>query len=212
MTEMLCLAYSRKHSARCVAGLRLDTLEWVRPVSGSEHGELSAASCRLDVGRPPRPLDVIQVPLTRAVPARHQPENWLVRDRQWKLVDELSVDSAANYLDDVIVTGPDLFGDTADSIDWDWIEVNGVPSSLALVRVRPTFFVNPWGSLRALFSLRRVSFDLAVTDLAPWTAVVRQQAPTKAKQDWYLTVSLGERYDKKNRAYKLVAGGIEDAR
>lgn len=46
VTDLLCLAYSRKYSARCVAGIRLDTLEWVRPVSATDHGALSAGACR----------------------------------------------------------------------------------------------------------------------------------------------------------------------
>jgi hypothetical protein len=208
MTDLLCLAYSRKYSARCVAGLVLDTLEWVRPVSASEHGELPAVACRLDVGRPPKPLDVIRVQLKRAVPERHQPENRLVGEKEWRLVDELSVHGAKQYLDPNIERGPVLLGDTADSLDWDSIQENGVAASLALVNVRPLFWVNPWGKLRADFALKRASYDLSVTDLAEWTFEAKKPGYV-VRSDWYLTISLGERYAKNNRAYKLVAAGIE---
>lgn len=211
MTELLCLAYSRKYSARCVAGLRLDTLDWIRPVSGEEHGALAAADCRLDAGRPPRPLDLIDVPLRRRAPERHQPENWIVGDRRWKLVEELPVDAAAEYLDEVITDGPDLLEDTDDSLDWDWIQANGVDESLAVVRVRPRFRLNPWGKLRASFELRNANYDLAVTDVAPWVAAVRDSGGFAPRKDWYLTISLGERFDRKNRAYKLIAAGIRTA-
>jgi hypothetical protein len=208
MIDLLCLAYSRKYSSRCVAGLRLDTLEWVRPISATEHGEISASNCRLDVGRPPKPLDVVRIPLQRARPERHQPENWLLREGQWQLVDELSVRAAAVYLDRVVLPGPSLLGDTADSIDWDWIQQNGMGASLGIVRVRPDFYVNPWGNLRALFALKGVRYNLSVTDLAAWTNDARQPG-FRVQSNWYLTISLGERFDQKNRAYKLVAAGIE---
>lgn len=213
MAKLLCLAYSRKINQRCVAGLRLDTLEWVRPVSGAEHGALSAATCQLDVGRAAQPLDVVRVPLKRRAPKRHQPENWLVREGEWKLIDKLSVEEAAGYLDQVVVDGPDLLGDTSASIDWDWIEENGVTESLAVVHVRPTFEVNLWdrSKLRTRFKLRDAQYDLSVTDLAPWTKEMKAKSYVKAKSHWYLTISLGERFDLKNRAYKLVAGAIENS-
>jgi hypothetical protein len=101
-----------------------------------------------------------------------------------------------------------LLGDRADSVDWDWIQQNGMNSSLGIVKVRPEFYVNPWGKLRALFTLRGANYDLAVTDLAAWTSNARQPG-FRVQSDWYLTISLGERFDQKNRAYKLVAAGIE---
>ena len=208
MTDVLCLAYSRKINAQCVAGLRLDTLEWVRPVSSTEHGALSAAACRLDVGRAPKPLDVIRIPLSRPRPEPHQPENWLIADSQWQLVDELTVRTAEGYLEKSLLPGPSLLGDTADSIDWDWIQANGVDASLGIVKVHPSFYVNHWGKLRAEFALQLSGYDLAVTDLSPWTGDARRPE-FRVQSDWYLTVSLGERYDRNNRAYKLVAAGIE---
>lgn len=208
VTELLCLAYSRKYSARCVAGIRLDTLEWVRPVSPTDHGALSAAACRLDAGRAPQPLDLVRISLKRPSPERHQPENWFVGEREWELVDELTVDDAVDYLDEIVVNGPELFGTRGDSIDWDDIQANGVPSSLAAVRVRPRFYVNPWDKLRASFRLGGAHYDLAVTDLAPWAAEVKERDGVAPRTDWYLTISLGERYDRNNRAYKLVAAGF----
>lgn len=38
---------------------------------------------------------------------------------------------------------------------------------------------------------------------------MRERAPVQTKREWYLTISLGERYDRKNRAYKLAAAGVE---
>jgi hypothetical protein len=38
--EIICLANSRKHSGRCVAGLRTDGQGWIRPVGPSDNGTL----------------------------------------------------------------------------------------------------------------------------------------------------------------------------
>lgn len=54
--DVLCLAFSMKHGGRCVAGVRLDSGDWVRPVSAAEDGTLMPAACLLDVGRPIRRL------------------------------------------------------------------------------------------------------------------------------------------------------------
>ena len=141
-------------------------------------------------------------------PERHQPENRLVGNREWKLVDQWSVGEAKAHLDTKVLSGPTLLGDLNDSISWDWIQENGVKASLGLVKVRPLLSVNPWGTLRAEFKLSSAWYDLAVTDVAGWTHEARQP-DYRVQSDWYLTISLGERYVKKNRAYKLVAAGIE---
>ena len=103
----------------------------------------------------PGHLTSSSVPLRKALPEKHQPENWLVKERQWQLVEELSIRSAAKYLKEVVISGPILLEDKADSLDWDWIQVNGVNASLGIVKVRPNFYVNPWGTLRAEFALRK---------------------------------------------------------
>ncbi|MCC7084716.1 MAG: hypothetical protein IT427_06885 [Pirellulales bacterium] len=59
--EFLCMAYSRKHQGRCIAGLRTDGSGWVRPVSKQSDGTLTSARCQLYDGTPPQALDVLRV-------------------------------------------------------------------------------------------------------------------------------------------------------
>lgn len=208
--DVLCLAYSIKHHDRCVAGVRLDTGEWVRPVSARNDGALRESECQLDVGRAVRPLDIVRMPLAEARPEPHQPENWLVGRGGWQLKSDLRGQAARAALDDVVDTGPTLLGDTDDSIDCDWIAENGVSASLTLVRVRrPRFEVNHWRRLRARFTLSGSYYDLSVTDLAPWATDAFHAGEHHPDTDWCLTVSLAEPYVEKNRCYKLVAAGID---
>jgi hypothetical protein len=57
--QFICLAHSKKYSKRCVAGVRLDTGQWIRPISKEEHGELTPAQLQLADGGEPRNFDVI---------------------------------------------------------------------------------------------------------------------------------------------------------
>ena len=149
--DVLCLAFSMKHGGRCIAGVRLDSGAWVRPVSAAEDGTLMPAACALDVGRSVRPLDIVRLPMIEARPAPHQPENWVVAPGPWSLIEERTMQSAAVDLAGIADGGPMLLGTPGKSISWESIEANGVPASLGLVRVAaPSFVVNEWRRFFAL--------------------------------------------------------------
>ncbi len=38
--RVICLANSYKHQARCIAGVAIDSGDWIRPVSGLEDGRI----------------------------------------------------------------------------------------------------------------------------------------------------------------------------
>lgn len=208
--DVLCLAYSMKHGGRCVAGVRTDSGGWVRPVSGADDGSLTPSACLLDVGRPVRPLDVVRLSMTEPRPAPHQPENWVVSDDQWKLVEERSMQSAAADLEAIVEKGTLLLGIVGKSIDWQTVEADGVSASLGLVRVsKPHFVVNPWNRFRAKFEYGGTHYDLSCTDLSAWQSHAYSAGGLYSESDWYLTVSLGEPWEDTNACYKVVAAGLE---
>jgi len=110
-----CLANSKKLGGRCVAGLRSDCDEWIRPVSQAE-GALLRRHYVLDDGKEAALLDVIEVRVSEHRPKPYQPENWVLEDEQWKLIKRLNPKDAYLFLKKVLVTGPELFGNTADRV------------------------------------------------------------------------------------------------
>ena len=113
--RFICLANSKKLTGRCVAGLRLDSDEWIRPVSRAE-GALLRRHYVLDDGKEAAPLDVIEVHVSQHRPKPYQPENWVLEDKQWKLIERLNPGEAYTLLSRVLVPGPQLFGNTSDRV------------------------------------------------------------------------------------------------
>src|SRR5687768_8614729 len=84
--EMICLANSKKHGGRCVAGLRLDGQGWVRPVGVGKDGTLYPRQYRLTDGTSARVLDRLRVQLYAPHPKPHHPEDWYVSGAPWELL------------------------------------------------------------------------------------------------------------------------------
>lgn len=203
--DILCLANSWKSGGRCVAGVRTDDGTWIRPVSHTEDGELTEAQCTLDEGRQVKPLDVVSVYLAEESPRSHQPENWLVTGRQWKLRGRMSVDDARRILKRASqVHRSGIFGSAGDRIAMRDISrrPSGLDSSLTLVRAASPEF--KWGQKlgqkRAVFDHANATYDLVMTfeDTPP---------VGQSNSKWYFTISLGEPFH--GFCYKLIAGAIE---
>jgi hypothetical protein len=84
---MLSLANSKKPpSGRCVAGKQFDSGsigEWIRPVSSRPSREVSEDERQYEGGTKSQLLDIVSVPLAKAVPALHQVENHELDDRYY---------------------------------------------------------------------------------------------------------------------------------
>ena len=84
--RILVLANSTKHYPKsCVAGRELIDEGgksrwggWIRPVSNHDEGALDVTERRLAGANDPKPLDVVQLPLSAPENNPLQPENWLI--------------------------------------------------------------------------------------------------------------------------------------
>lgn len=208
--DFLCLANSRKHGGRCVAGIRLDTKEWVRPVSERADGTLYDREPMTATGHVLRPLDRVTVDLGAPRPARHQPEDWLLGAGGFGEATPMPLQDAIPILDAIAVPGPRIFGGLGGRIPEAEVPDAGLAASLALVRVvAPRFTVRQTDEgpqLRAAFGLAGRHYDLPVTDLEPWTRTVFGTGGWRSYADWYFVISLTEPF--KGTYFKLVAAGL----
>jgi RecQ family ATP-dependent DNA helicase len=85
LTELVCLANSRKHGARCIAGIELPSGAWIRPVSNLDDGRVERAT-RLVDGREPSLGDVLAIPLADTGPNfGFERENRSILPGPWRL-------------------------------------------------------------------------------------------------------------------------------
>lgn len=205
--DILCLANAWKKSpGRCIAGIDMDDGSWVRPVSDTEDGELTVGQCTMDIGRQVAPLDVVRVYLDSPAPRPHQPEDWLISERQWRLQGRLDVREAKNILTKASESHQDgIFGTATDRVTISQIDSlpgRRIASSLTVVRATAPEFTwgRKWQQKRAVFSHAGVTYDLAMT--------FEDRPPVgESASKWFFTISLGEPF--RGSCYKLVAGAIE---
>jgi hypothetical protein len=85
MTEIVCLANSRKHNNKCVAGLNLKTGQWIRPITSTEDGAIPNYLTLIN-GKSLEILDVVNIPLNEKERGKgHESENRLIRSGEWKI-------------------------------------------------------------------------------------------------------------------------------
>jgi hypothetical protein len=219
--QFICLAHSKKYSERCIAGVRVDTGEWIRPISREKHGELTPKQLKLADGGEPRNFDVISAWLGEHVPVKNQPENWGIQNSPWRLVCRPAPIEHAAILKRALFRGSVLFGNTADRVAYKVFESAPAKESLVLAKpahsrwiVRRTL---TWKKqLRVSFGLGSENYDLAVTDI-PYDDKLKElelgeysseQLGIQNDNAIYFTISLGEPLDN-GYCFKLVAAVLQ---
>ena len=221
--EICCLANSRKHGGKCVAGINLTTGQWVRPVTDGGDGRLSYFQTLLEhTGREARVLDLIRIPLARKKPQQHQPENILLAPGRWKLAHrpQTKGEFHARYqtLQRYLAAEPLLFGSEEDRIPFSQFDTTPSPHSLLLIRPEDITWqitITSRGNrqVRALFHYQQHGYGFAVTDPL-WEAALlslppgsyeRNTAGITARHVVWFTVSLGEPMPETGLCFKLVA-------
>lgn len=214
--EMVCLANSEKHGARCVAGVRLDTGGWLRPVSDDTGAGLSETQYETTSGHHPEPFDIIRVELDHQWPKYNQPENWVISAGSWKLLSTELHNRALLAINAALQRGGFILHDTSRAISKRKLKDIPVFRSLTLISpAEPVFYVRKKdnGDLqpRTTFEFDGNEYDFPITD-PKW----REQAETSGMgslpsanivnddEEILFTISLGEATKKKN-CYKIVA-------
>lgn len=93
--EIAILTKSSKNRGYCVAGIDLETGEWIRLVSDDvgSHGALFEGHMRYVNGGICQILDIVSVPVLGPAPGIYQPENVLIDSaEQWEKLGVISID------------------------------------------------------------------------------------------------------------------------
>lgn len=222
----LCLAHSRKHGGRCLAGVRLDTGQWLRPVSELPGGELLPEHTCYPDGSQPRVLDRFELALAAPAPQPHHPENWRIAPGGHRPLGAGLDGQAAKLLGELLEPGPEIFGNRGGRVPCTALQAGPLPSSLALVRPQGVLLhieEREEGGcvrrkVRASFRHGGVEHRLAVTDPAWERALEKRPAcslePSELgllpDQELLLTVSLSEPFGEADQqaCYKLIAAII----
>jgi len=178
--RILVLANSTKHHPKsCVAGRELIDEGgktrwggWVRPVSDQDEGALDFAERRLSGAVDPKPLDVVQIPLSAQENNPLQPENWLIEPgHAW--VKESATEAAV--LPALVEQPENLWFDPVQKSDRASApELQRLANFQSLYLIRPEGFhfqirSRVWEGYakkqqRGIFSYRGKYYDFALTD------------------------------------------------
>lgn len=214
--EILCLANSIKHGQRCLAGVRLDTGGWIRPVSSWKGGALFKDQYTTKCGTSVEPLDSVRVYFEEYAPLYHQPENWLIADDElWELLSSKLDTQQQLALNIALQRDGKIFASERNSRSKVDLKDSLSTQSLTLIRPQdPHFYIEPSeaGSdqPRVEFDFDGCQYDFPITD-PDWRQRVQQDdietLPSVDEidnnQDVLFTISLGEEYE--GRCYKIVA-------
>lgn len=220
--RIVCLANSRKHSGRCIAGKEIlrdgSVGEWIRPVSARASEEVSEYEREYDDGSDPRVLDVIRVPLKNALPKGFQRENWLLDpDYYWEKIRSVGMNELPGLADSVSslwMNGYSSANGVNDRIPMS--DTSGIEGSLRLIRLSNLeLFVfaqdaasgKPRRRVQGHFRYNGVNYGLWVTDPRYERAYLQRPDGNYRIGGCFLTVSIGDEYH--GYAYKLIAAIIE---
>ena len=218
---IVCLANSRKHNGRCIAGIEVaqgERVGWIRPISREPDGSLKW-ECRYRDGSNPRLLDVINVRLIRHRPWLYQQENWTFnRHYPWERVNRLTWDDLPMLADPELPlwsNGSSTLNGINDRIHLS--STQDIGNSLRLIRVdRITLSVfafgedygNPKRRVKGAFRYAGDEYRFTVTDPNYECKYLALENGDYLIGESFVTVSLGEPH-KDGYCYKLIAAIME---
>jgi hypothetical protein len=216
--RIVCLANSRKHSGRCIAGkevLARGFGDWIRPVSARQSAEVSEEERRYRNGTSPQVMDIIDIPVLAAAPHLYQVENFVIdAEYYWTKEGELLWADVSPLLDrpaSLWSNGDSTYHGANDRVrleiaaKYDYSLVLIRPDALAVTVVTEgTEFSNPRRRVRAAFQYRGVHYGLIVTDPVAERAFLAKEDGEYSLADAHLCISLGETHTD-GFCYKLVA-------
>jgi hypothetical protein len=212
----ICLANSKKHGERCIAGIELEKNsnnqwreirnedgkpKWIRPISSGENGQIEEKLVK-DV----HIFDVVEIDLIQRMPNGYQSENVLFNTTSLQIIE--SIKPQKTTLERLITTDNDcLFDNRGKAIPIE--KIDRLQNSLCLISIQNPIcrFDDIKYQFRLAFDYNGVNYDLPITDYKFLKSRVRKEnEPIILNEQIYACVSVGIAH--KDWHYKLVAGMI----
>ncbi|WP_079031829.1 dual OB domain-containing protein [Streptomyces specialis] len=216
--ELVCLANSRKHGERCIAGIEVGSRDWIRPVTIHAGHAISASERRYLSGEEPQVLDVISMRLIDYQPVGFQRENWLLDSSvRWEKTGQIGWGGLSRLEQRPVRLWLNGYSTNAGCNDFLPADRQStVNDSLKLIRVNgATIRVDTPSPrsedarlvVRAEFKYAGSGYVLRVTDPVCEEKFRKQGVGRHRLGDSFLTISLSEEF--MGRIFKLVAAVIE---
>jgi hypothetical protein len=214
--KLVCLANSWRPGGRCVAGIDLDTGQWIRPVPKAG-GAIPESATHFD-NHELAPLDVIELDVTLPISTtKYQRENRIITTQPWKLLGALKPADVLKYCDSSrsLLHGPQkvvrpLTLETLPPAQWKSLELREVITASFSHDPRKT---DRWLVDFSTLGRRRHDshFSLPLTDPV---ATEKLNRGGKIGEECLLTLSLTEpiaipQHDIPELCYKISAAVIE---
>ena len=180
--RFLCLAVSRRDAGNCIAGLDIDSGEWLRPIHSADRAafadsELIVEDNHTHQSRFMAPLDLLSIPLEQSAATNSQPENWVVAPafllKLPAILRRCTGKRTAQFLLSHVHRGELLLHSSRDSLHTNEFADRSLSSSLSLVQpIDLAWCVSPHAKhpgklqVRAEFRLGQTNYNLVVTDPA----------------------------------------------
>jgi len=215
--NLVILANSIKYQGHCIAGKDLDTGEWVRLIN-NHPGPFSESDLQRLFGDPKGPslLTCLKVPFEKKDPLYFQPENEVINGEPWERTGDFPKEKISSledrnipcWLEDPTFGFPDRIplsvckSDLPLSVSLHFMRLKKVENSLGLAYKQHDSGIKP----RLIFYLNNQRFDLGISDITYPRFQTGEVPQTKSISDCYVTIGIGQLYEKMNAHYKLVVG------
>ena len=217
--DIVILANSRMHKARCIAGKDIKNGEWVRLKNEKGIG-FNGAFPAYHLNKlysdyyGPRPLDIVRISFSSRCPLPHQPENMYVDWTPWSKIGKLNTNKIEAFLDK---PNYEWIGDNLtylNKVPKHIAYANKISSSLIILKLSyennkttVKYESNDYEQYkpRLEFLFANNKYNLPITDDMSCPICCEKRLDLKLEKA-YVTLGLGEEY---NEAYfKLVIGII----
>ena len=128
--EIICLANSYKNHDRCIAGINLETGNWVRPVSDLDDGRIPLGNHRI-MAENINILDVLEIPINDRR-SGHEIENFHYHsDGSWQVVRKAEITELLSFREQAL-----LYSEYQKSIPFSYFKRRSPVKTLQLIEVK----------------------------------------------------------------------------